>query len=265
LTAISKTVSAVNQTVQIIGQLQQTDNYIRTALNNAVKQVIITLQRYTAEPNTIVGTMVKDIENTIRSYDYDYRRVSYRIWNDYGLNSSSVMSRVSGIDSPVIVSSDNNGNSIITTATERRELSPQELETYITGILTSPDSVELSKLEKSLADTESKRTIMSIKAKKSEIRSALLDYYNSQKKINFYKQQIDKLSNLVARGAMAGDMKKYEAEIIALNALINAEVARQFANINKIQAVVASNNISYEEVQRINLLKAYESVKGNKK
>ncbi|MGC8928906.1 MAG: hypothetical protein ACP5QK_13425, partial [Myxococcota bacterium] len=136
-----------------------------------------------------------------------------------------------------------------------------KLETYISGILTSPDPVEVSKLEKSLTDTESKRSIMSMKAKKSEIRSALLDYYNSQKKINFYKQQIDKLSGMVAGGAMAGDMKKYEAEIIALNALINAEVARQFANINKIQAIVGSNNISYEEVQRINLLKAYEAVK----
>jgi flagellin-like hook-associated protein FlgL len=249
-TEIAKLGEVYNRLVSVYNAI----NNVKNSVDN-VENTIRTYTQYRSD--FILGQILPYIKGEVNKTDGAYNSISTATWNDYGrLDSNSIMSRVSGIDSPVIVSSDGN----ITTATGR-VLDSGKLETYISGILTSPDPVEVSKLEKSLTDTESKRAIMSIKAKKSEIRSILLDSYLSLKKVEAYKNAVDAISKKVANGVDAGEMEKLRAQLIALDAMINSEIAKQVANQNKLQAIVGSNNIAYEEVQRINLLKAYEAVK----
>ncbi len=249
-TEISKLVEVYNKLVDIYKAIND--------VKKSVDDVENTIRTYTKDPSSfIIGQILPYIKGEVNRTDAAYNSISTATWNNYGkLDSNSIMSRVSGIDSPVIVSSDGN----ITTATGR-VLDSGKLEAYISGILTSPDPVEISKLEGSLTDPESKRAIMSMRAKKSEVRAILLDSYLSLKKVEAYKKAVDDISKKVANGVDAGEMEKLRAQLIALDAMINSEIARQVANQNKLQAIVGSNNISYEEVQRINLLKAYEAVK----
>jgi flagellar biosynthesis chaperone FliJ len=247
---------------------------IYNAINEVKKSVNIvedTIRTYTQHPSQFLGQILFPyIKGEIRNIDWEYNRTSNNTWNAYGnLSSSSIMNKVSDIDSPVIVSLDDKGNPIITTATGKKvDVDNGKLETYISGILTSPDPVEFSKLEgifKDKKDDEVKRAIMSMRAKKSEVRAILLDSYLSLKKVETYKNAVDSISKRIANGVDAGEMEKLRAQLIALDAMINSEIAKQVANQNKLQAIVGSNNIAYEEAQRINLLKAYEAVKNKKK
>ena len=247
-TTFAKVVENLNTAVQIYNQLKQVDR---------------TLRNYTIDKSTFIIGIINYLASEINRYYQIQTGMARNSWNNYGkLDSGSVVNVVRSIDSPIVVNSDGS----LTTASGK-QVGATELQYYVDGILTTPDSKELVDIERKFgSDPEVKRSVMSIRAKKSEFRSILEDTYMSQMRIKTYEMKIDEIvSKMSAGGVDAGEMEKLKAQLIALNSKINAEVARQVANQNKIQAIVASNNISYEEVQRANLLKAYEAVKGNKK
>jgi hypothetical protein len=250
----------------VYGQVVQN---LKTAVQiyNQLRQVEQTLKDYTKNPSLFISNIMSYLNSEINRYNSIQNGMARNSWNEYGrLDSGSVVNVVRSIDSPVIVSIDKNGNPILTTASGK-QVGATELQYYVDGILTTPDSKELVDIERKFgSDPEVKRSVMSIRAKKSEFRSILEDTYMSQMRIKTYEKKIDEIvSKMSAGGVDAGEMEKLKAQLIALNSKINAEIARQVANQNKIQAIVASNNISYEEVQRANLLRAYEAVKGNKR
>jgi len=247
-TTFAKVVENLNTAVQIYNQLKQVDR---------------TLRNYTIDKSTFIIGIINYLASEINRYYQIQTGMARNSWNNYGkLDSGSVVNVVGSIDSPVIVSVDKNGNPNLTTASGK-PVGATQLQYYVDGILTTPDSKELVDIERKFgSDPEVKRSVMSIRAKKSEFRSILEDTYMSQMRIKTYEMKIDEIvSKMSAGGVDAGEMEKLKAQLIALNSKINAEVARQVANQNKIQAIVASNNIAYEEVQRANLLKAYEAVK----
>jgi hypothetical protein len=246
----------------VYGQVVQN---LKTAMQiySQLKQVDQTLRDYTKNPSIFISNIMSYLNSEINRYNSIQNGMARNSWNDYGrLDSGSIVNVVRSIDSPIVVNSDGS-----LTTTSGKQVGATELQYYVDGILTTPDSKELVDIERKFSsDPEVKRSVMSIRAKKSEFRSILEDTYMSQMRIKTYEKKIDEIvGKMSAGGVDAGEMEKLKAQLIALNSKINAEVARQVANQNKIQAIVASNNISYEEVQRANLLKAYEAVKGNKK
>jgi hypothetical protein len=246
----------------VYGQVVQN---LKTAMQiyNQLRQVDRTLRNYTIDKSAFIIDIINYLASEINRYYQIQTGMARNSWNNYGkLDSGSVVNVVRSIDSPIVVNSDGS-----LTTTSGKQVGATELQYYVDGILTTPDSKELVDIERKFgSDPEVKRSVMSIRAKKSEFRSILEDTYMSQMRIKTYEKKIDEIvSKMSAGGVDAGEMEKLKAQLIALNSKINAEVARQVANQNKIQAIVASNNIAYEEVQRANLLKAYEAVKGNKK